>query len=232
MKTELDGHTIHVYCDDPALTERLNALPACQWDEGNKRWMMLLTLDAVRTLKGMGFDLCPELRRYWIRETRNPKAENPAATGPASDGIHFTVPGPLYPYKRMTRNEIMIVKLSKREVSEDLMPTWRRLQDYRVWKARVSDHAQPFRFARSPKKKLFMHVRLCFETKKHGNPDNYWKSIAEAVFASAKYVGGSFDYCYDAPARAEVVISEEPVLGAQEGKEERTELQVLLDEAF
>lgn len=59
---------------------------------------------------------------------------------------------------------------------------------------------------KSPEK-LNMALLIYFKDKTHGDSDNIFKGIADALFENDKYISGSFDYDYDKEnPRVEVVI--------------------------
>lgn len=43
-------------------------------------------------------------------------------------------------------------------------------------------------------KKAYMHLMIHWHGGNHGDPDNIWKGIADALFLNDKGVAGSFDY--------------------------------------
>ncbi len=43
-------------------------------------------------------------------------------------------------------------------------------------------------------RKAYMHMLIHWNGEKHGDPDNVWKGIADALFVNDKRVAGSFDY--------------------------------------
>lgn len=47
------------------------------------------------------------------------------------------------------------------------------------------------------KEKVYMMIDIYFANKKHGDPDNIFKGIADSLFGDDKYVAGSFDFDYD-----------------------------------
>lgn len=56
--------------------------------------------------------------------------------------------------------------------------------------------------------KLNMKLHIYFKDKTHGDSDNVFKGIADALFENDKYLSGSFDYSYDKEnPRVEVWIS-------------------------
>ncbi len=54
-----------------------------------------------------------------------------------------------------------------------------------------------------------IHMRLCitWADKKHGDCDNVFKGIADALFMNDKYVSGAFDYHYGDQAKVDVTIT-------------------------
>lgn len=47
------------------------------------------------------------------------------------------------------------------------------------------------------KVKQYLHTFIYFKDRKHGDPDNIQKGIADALFQNDKYVAGSYDFDYD-----------------------------------
>lgn len=56
-------------------------------------------------------------------------------------------------------------------------------------------------------KKACMDIYILFANKAHGDPDNIFKGIADALFVNDKFLSGSFDFGYDKESpRVEVRI--------------------------
>ena len=56
--------------------------------------------------------------------------------------------------------------------------------------------------------KLTMDIKVYFKDKTHGDSDNIFKGIADAMFKNDKYLSGSFDFDYDINnPRVEVTIN-------------------------
>lgn len=61
--------------------------------------------------------------------------------------------------------------------------------------------------------KAHMDIMIWWCNRAHGDPENCFGSIADALFASDKYLSGSFNFKYaeDKKARVEVVIQLEDI---------------------
>lgn len=150
------------------------------------------------------------------------------------DNIKFVIPFAPMPYKRLTRNEIQLIKMPAEEVGDALIKDWHKVQAYLKYKRDVFNISIKHDFPRSPSKKLYLHINLYFMNKKHGDPLNYWKAISDAIFKNDKYVAGSFDYYYDVNmTRAQVIISAESgqMAIAPEVSEPET-MEDLMNQAF
>lgn len=56
------------------------------------------------------------------------------------------------------------------------------------------------------KGKVYMHLMITYCNKAHGDSDNLFKGIADALFMDDKYIAGSFDYEYGKEGKVEVEI--------------------------
>lgn len=60
--------------------------------------------------------------------------------------------------------------------------------------------------------KYYVTLKIFFNNKKHGDSDNVFKGVLDAIFQkplSDKYVAGSFDFFYDDNPRVEITIKEQ-----------------------
>lgn len=57
------------------------------------------------------------------------------------------------------------------------------------------------------KEKMYLHTFMFFANKKHPDPDNVAKGVADALFQNDKLVAGSYDFSFDKDnPRVEVII--------------------------
>ena len=56
------------------------------------------------------------------------------------------------------------------------------------------------------KKKCHMSIMITFVDDTHGDSDNVFKGIADALFQNDKYLSGSFDYQYGEKGKVDIVI--------------------------
>lgn len=66
-----------------------------------------------------------------------------------------------------------------------------------------------------PLYKSYMSIVVFFANKKHADPDNIFKGIADAMFFNDKYLAGTFDYHYDKEnprVEVKILIGKEPTL--------------------
>jgi len=106
----------------------------------------------------------------------------------------------------MTRNEIWLIKIPEHKAGDAFRDSWRKVHAYLDYKRDVLNISLQHKFPRSPSKKIYMNIKLYHADKKHGDGDNYWKAIADAIFTQDKYVAGSFDFFYADVPRVEVEI--------------------------
>lgn len=59
----------------------------------------------------------------------------------------------------------------------------------------------------SKKLRCRMDIVIHWNSDHHGDPDNVWKGIADALFANDKYVAGSFDFQDSKTGKAYVEVS-------------------------
>ena len=94
------------------------------------------------------------------------------------------------PYKRTTQRAKFVDK---------------EYQRYQKWKAKVlSDFIKAFKTyphrVFQHKKKYYVDIVVYYKNKAHGDTDNVYKGILDAIFAKPlndKYICGSMDYFYD-----------------------------------
>ena len=55
-------------------------------------------------------------------------------------------------------------------------------------------------------KKIYVKIYVTFKDKAHGDGDNIFKGIADALFMNDKYVAGSFDYEYSKDKQGKIYI--------------------------
>lgn len=129
------------------------------------------------------------------------------------------------PYLRMTRGELKLLKIPGHKIrSKSAMAKREGIQRYLDWKEYVKMclYFNPIgNGERQLKKvkidqllncgeKVHMDCSIYFANKKHGDPDNIFKGIGDAIFTNDKHVVGSFDYEYDKDRpRVEVTIKKE-----------------------
>ena len=113
--------------------------------------------------------------------------------------INFTILGHPVPYLRMTQREVWLMKLSEHKVRDTHLAKWKAIKRYLDWKdkVRVIALCAKKNLKDNPKSKTYMNITIFFRNKKHGDPDNIWKGIADALFKNDKYVAGCFDFSYD-----------------------------------
>jgi hypothetical protein len=61
-----------------------------------------------------------------------------------------------------------------------------------------------------PNKKVWVDVMIFFDTKQHGDPDNIFKGVLDALLVNDKLVAGQFDFKYDRQPRLEITLEVEP----------------------
>ena len=146
--------------------------------------------------------------------------------------IKFVIREKPQPYKNLTRDERYIMSLPKSQIGHAMLPTWKKVQDWKRYRNTVEKISLQYDFPRSPSNKVHMHVQFYFSDKKHGNPVNYWQAIAVSVFKTTKQLSGSFDFDYDSSPRVEVQI----ICGEKQEKkaapEKKNDMQSLLDRAM
>lgn len=98
-----------------------------------------------------------------------------------------------------------------------------RALDYSKWKSHVAsryldkkypDNKIPNDVALSKKpiimdktQKAFMHLHIVWASEAHGDPENVFGSIADALFLSDKHLAGSFDFEHSKNKRSRVDIT-------------------------
>jgi len=55
--------------------------------------------------------------------------------------------------------------------------------------------------------KIWMELKITWMNKAHGDCDNVFKGIADALFMNDKYLAGSFDYTYGPKGKVEIIIT-------------------------
>jgi Holliday junction resolvase RusA-like endonuclease len=111
--------------------------------------------------------------------------------------IEFTVPGNPVPYLRMTQGQIKLMRIPDHRLDTAALKVKERIRRYLTWKDWVCVRASGLQFDRSPKSKTRVDVMLYFASGKHGDGDNYFKGICDAIFTNDNKVVGSFDYAID-----------------------------------
>lgn len=125
---------------------------------------------------------------YAIRLKSNRSMENKPVT--------FTISGNPVPYLRMTQGQTKLMRIPDNRISPAGLKIKERIRRYLTWKDWVYANAvkaMPY-YDNSPKNKVYLDIMIYFESKVHGDADNIWKGIADAMFKSDKNVVGSFDF--------------------------------------
>jgi hypothetical protein len=95
--------------------------------------------------------------------------------------------GNAVPYTRMTQ-------------AEARMRTYRKVVRYLDWKRKIVISSTPYvlsHYHPAPKEKVYVYVHIYFRDKRHGDPDNVYKGIVDALYTQDKYVAGCVDFGYD-----------------------------------
>lgn len=54
--------------------------------------------------------------------------------------------------------------------------------------------------------KIYVHSKICFRDRTHGDSDNVQKGIIDSLFTQDKYIAGSYDFEYGEKGKVEVEI--------------------------
>jgi hypothetical protein len=95
--------------------------------------------------------------------------------------------GNAVPYTRMTQME------AKRG-------NYPKVKRYLDWKRMLVISSAPYvlkHYHPAPKEKVYVYVHIYFKDKRHGDPDNVYKGILDALYRQDKYVAGCVDFGYD-----------------------------------
>lgn len=113
--------------------------------------------------------------------------------------VQFVIDGHPVPYLRMTQGQVKLCRIPDWKLSPSQLKKKGQLIRYFEWKEYVDLCAikAKVEFDRAPKEKKFMDLVIFFKNKVHGDPDNIFKGIADALFSDDKYIAGSFDFFYD-----------------------------------
>lgn len=123
--------------------------------------------------------------------------------------ISFTIPLNPVPYLRMTQREVHLLRIPRHKVNCRNIKKYDAIIRYLGYKKDVWTFLPLTFMDLDQSKKIYMRCYFYFSSGKHGDPDNCWKAVADAIFKNDNKVVGEFDFgiCPDRP-RTEVEIEE------------------------
>lgn len=123
--------------------------------------------------------------------------------------IRFIVNGRPVPYTRTTQKQ----KFNSKQ--------WQRYRDYKAKvqadflnsledrnlrrecaQSMVSNGKPVYTYNR----KVWVNIMIYFDTQHHGDPDNIFKGVLDALLVNDKLVAGQFDFKYDRQPRLEIAL--------------------------
>ena len=113
--------------------------------------------------------------------------------------IRFEVPGHPVPYLRMTRGQVNLAKLPPYRLVQKppkVISMVNRIKRYWAFKDLVRLLSNGKGIDRAPKTKTYLFLRVWFNQKTHGDPDNILKAVMDAIFDKDKLVAGAVDFGY------------------------------------
>jgi len=121
--------------------------------------------------------------------------------------LDMTLKGHPIPYLRMTRGELRAIKYAGKGATKyHVIKRYLEWKDYVLLTFTSCCHQNGIQLL-DMKQKSYMEIRIWFENKRHGDPDNIWKGIADAIYDNDKFVEGKFIFEYDKDnPRVEVFI--------------------------
>ena len=126
--------------------------------------------------------------------------------------VHFVIPINPVPYLRMTQAEVRLMRIPRARVSANYLKKWDGINRYLRYKESVQALARGQIGSLDLSRKLWMDCFFYFADGRHGDPDNCWKAIADALFQNDNKVCGSFNFSTgNSDPRTTVIIWHEVV---------------------
>jgi len=124
--------------------------------------------------------------------------------------MKFTVRGQPVPYTRTTQRAKFVSERWKKyaDYKNTVVTAFlAALIDKKEWRKVLNNYYKSGKLIKT-KRKLYVEVIMYFKDKGHGDPDNIFKGVLDALFVTDKYVAGKFDFFYDADnPRLEITIN-------------------------
>lgn len=118
-------------------------------------------------------------------------------------GNHLDPEGNPIPYLRMTQKQHWKPEVQRYAEWLDYI----RTQVIQISQRTQNISKKPY--TTSKEEPARMDIKIYYKNRAHGDPDNIWKALADALFKSDKYLDGSFEsqIAQDGEGRVEVTIT-------------------------
>lgn len=111
--------------------------------------------------------------------------------------IEFTIPFDPVPYLRMTQGEVKLMRIPRARIGRAFLSKWDRIHQYLQYKKQLALIGKKYLTNFDLSKKMQMVCIFYFRSGRHGDPDNCWKAIADALFHDDNRLVGCFDFFID-----------------------------------